>query len=733
MHRMEFHIKGMCCVDEIGQLKREVGPLVGGESSLSFDLLSNKMTILSSGSLPSSAQIMEAVARTGMEATPWKEQCARSSCEQQGNFWVLHGRFILSILSGILTLSGFLLQSYFQGGILPAPLDGKEGSLEIPRVSIALYLAAIVCGAWLVAPRAYHALLRLKPDMHLLMFVAVFGAVVIGQWLEAASVTFLFSLALYLESWSLCRARRAIISLLDISPTTARFLCPHDGDIQEKPAEEVPIGAIVLVRPGERVPLDGIITRGATSINQAPITGESMPVYKGEGDEVFAGTVNGENSFEFRSTRLASDTTVAHIIRMVEDAQSRRAPADQWVEKFARAYTPAMLFLAFAVFLIPPLTLSTPWSSSLYQALVLLVIACPCSLVISTPVTIVAGITSAARKGVLIKGGAYLEAPAKLKGIAFDKTGTLTEGQPAVQEIIPLGNHTEEELLSFAAALESHSTHPIARAIMKHAAGLGLEVLPARDFTVLPGQGAMGIIGTKTYWIGSHRLSHQLDHDDPQFNQMVARLEAAGHSLVVMWCEDHVCGAMSISDVVRKQAPGVIRELKKLGLNKIVMITGDNRQTAKSASAQLGVDEWHAELLPQDKAAVVAKLRGELGEIAMVGDGINDAPAMAVAGVSIAMGAAGSDTAIETADVALMADDLEKIPWLIRHSRKALRIIRQNILFSLGMKGAFVVLTFAGYASLWAAIAADMGASLTVIFNGLRLLRVSRGRDDASP
>lgn len=726
MNQMMFHIKGMSCVEEITQLKREVGPLVGGDLNLTFDLLSRKMTIRSVDTLPSKSQIMEAVARTGMGAIPWEEHCVQSRCPGGDGTWERHGRLILSALSGFLILAGFVMQAYLQGGIIAVLLDAEDSGISTPSVSIAFYLAATVCGAWYVAPRAFYALRRIRPDMNLLMLTAFCGAIAIRQWLEAASVAFLFSVALFLESWSVGRARRAIKALMDISPSTARYVCPHDGDIEEKPVEEVPPGAIVLVRPGEKVPLDGVITRGFTSINQAPITGEAMPVPKEEGDEVFAGTINGESSFEFRSTRQASDTTLAHIIRMVEDAQSRRAPAEQWVERFARLYTPTMMILALAVALVPPLAFSLPWATWFYQALVLLVIACPCSLVISTPVSIVAGLTSAARNGVLIKGGAYLEAPAHLRVIAFDKTGTLTRGQPAVQNIIPLDRHTEVELLERAAALEFHSTHPLARAILKHAGRMGLEVGPAGDFTVLPGQGARGTIGGHSYWIGSHRLLEQLDRNNPGFRHMAENLEDEGHSLVVIWCEDHVCGAMSIADGVRKEAASVIQELKELGVEKVIMMTGDNQRTAQKASSVLGIDEWHAELLPQDKVTLVGKLREEFGKVAMVGDGVNDAPAMAEADVSIAMGAMGSDAAIETADIALMADDLEKIPWLMRHSRKTLAVIKQNIVFSLGLKGAFVIMTFWGYASLWAAIAADMGASLLVIFNGLRLLRIGQ-------
>jgi Cd2+/Zn2+-exporting ATPase len=410
----------------------------------------------------------------------------------------------------------------------------------------------------------------------------------------------------------------------------------------------------------------------------------------------------------------------------VEEAQSRRAPAEQWVEKFARFYTPAMMLLAFLIAVVPPLMLQGDWAAWFYQALVILVIACPCSLVISTPVTIVAGLTSAARNGVLIKGGAYLEAPAHLKAMAFDKTGTITHGQPSIQQIIPMNGHTENDLLANAAAMEAHSTHPLARAILAHSASRGVDFTPAEDFTILPGQGAKGTISGRTYWIGSHRMLEQWDRENPRFHSMASRLEDAGHSLVVMWCEDHVCGLMSVADQVRSEAKSTIESLKELGIEKVVMITGDNQRTAEKVASLVGVDECSSELLPEDKVRIIADLKNKLGQVAMVGDGVNDAPAMAAASLGIAMGAMGTDAAIETADIALMSDDLSKLPWLVRHSRKTLRVIKQNVAFSMGMKAFFIALALEGIATLWGAIAADMGASLLVIFNGLRLLQTGR-------
>jgi Zn2+/Cd2+-exporting ATPase len=372
--------------------------------------------------------------------------------------------------------------------------------------------------------------------------------------------------------------------------------------------------------------------------------------------------------------------------------------------------------------LLPPILLAGNWSAWFYQALVILVIACPCSLVISTPVSIVAGLTSAARNGVLIKGGAYLEVPAKLKAIAFDKTGTLTLGAPVVQKVIPLNGHTEMELISRAAALEANSTHPLARAILSHAESLGIKFNPADEFSILPGEGAQGKIGDKFYWVGSHRMLDRLGEETPELHEMAVSLEDAGHSLVTMWCEDHVCGLISIADAVKPDSRAVIESLRQLGIEHVVMITGDNRRTSEEVAALTGIEEHHSELLPLDKVKTIRQLRERVGHVAMVGDGVNDAPAMAEASLAIAMGAMGTDAAIETADIALMSDELSRLPWLIKHSRKTMRVIKQNIIFSLGIKAVFISLAMAGLATLWGAIAADMGASLLVILNGLRLL-----------
>jgi Cd2+/Zn2+-exporting ATPase len=722
MKNVVFKIRGMDCAEEVAVLQRELGPLVGGEANLTFDVLNGKMTVRMPAETSSEEALRHAVRRTGMEAIPWQE----SQVAQPGEdtFWHRRGRFILCLVSALCLAGGFLWHALHHRSLLDA-LAAGDGSGEhiYPLVSMLLYLGSVVSGACYIVPKALYAARTFRPDMNLLMTVAVVGAIAIGEWFEAAAVAFLFALALLLESWSIGRARRAIKALMDLSPPTARCITPDNAAGIETAVEEVAVGATVLVRPGEKVPLDGVVINGTTAVNQAPITGESVPVPKGRGDEVFAGTINGDGAFTFRTTKPASDTTLARIIHLVEEAHARRAPSEQWVEKFARRYTPAMMALAILIATVPPLLFGGAWGVWFYEALVILVIACPCALVISTPVSIVAGLTAAAKGGVLIKGGAYLEAPARLRVIAFDKTGTLTYGHPIVQEVIPLNGHTERDLLARAAALEAHSTHPLARAILDKATSLGLTSTPAVNFTVLQGKGAEATIGGTRFWIGSHRLMEDLGVENAAFHEIAARLEDAGHSLVAISNEEHICGLLSVADRIRPSAPQVVRILKRLGIAKVVMLSGDNQGTAQAVATATGVDAYWAALLPEDKVRMVEELRQRFGPVAIVGDGVNDAPAMAAATVGIAMGAIGTDVAIETADIALMSDDLMKLPWLIRHARRTLAVIKQNIVFALGLKLLFIGLAAAGAATLWMAIAADMGASLLVIFNALRLLR----------
>ncbi len=719
-NKLAFKIIGMDCAEEVAILKSELSRLVESVEQLQFDVLSGKLIIDGASNL-SPEQIVQAVAKTGMRAEVWRDQ----SRPNESSFWQTYGRSILTTASGIFGFAGFVSHVAISGGF--AESLGSEGigiAHGVPAVSVILYLIGIVTGTWFVLPKAWRAVARLRPDMNLLMVVAVCGAAAIGEWFEAATVAFLFSVSLLLESWSFGRARRAIAALMKLASPVARIR-DESGQEKEVPPNEVNLGTVFVVRPGEKIPLDGKIVKGASAVNQAPITGESVPVDKSIGSDVFAGTINGDGVIEVESTKSAEDTTLAKIVRMVGDAQSQRSPSEQWVEKFARYYTPAVMAMALLVLVIPPLLFGGGWSIWLYRSLILLVIACPCALVISTPVSIVAALASAAKNGVLIKGGLFVEVPARMRAIAMDKTGTLTHGKPEVIDIVPLNQHNEIELLERAAALESHSDHPLAQAIVRKAVERNVVIPPAEDFEIIQGKGARGLVNGKFFWLGSHRYLEERGQETPEVHEQLESLQLAGRSIVVVGNEEHVCGFVSLVDTVRAETAGILAQLHAEGIEDVAMLTGDNWGTAKAIAKVVGIDSVYAELLPENKVEIIEALVKKYGQVAMVGDGVNDAPALARSSLGIAMGAVGTDAAIETADIALMSDDLSKLPWLIKHSKRTLSIIRQNITFSLGVKLLFVALTFSGYASLWTAIAADMGASLLVIANSLRLLRAA--------
>ncbi len=707
---IELRIHGMDCAEEVSLLKRELIPLLGDEDRLAFDLFNGKLTVDTSSMDVTQGSVLAAIERTGLKSEPWRDN---ESGRLEQSFWQRHQRLILTIVSGLFGFCGLLSQ-----------LSSVSEPEAIPVFSIVLYCVGIVAGLLMVLPKAWRALVSLRPDMNLLMSVAVIGAVLIGEWFEGATVAFLFSFSLLLESWSVGRARRAIASLMDLSPPTAH-LRDEFGMINDVEPAAVPVDSTVIVRPGEKIPLDGRVISGLSSVNQAPITGESVPVEKESGDNVFAGTINGDGLLEIETTKAADDTTLARIIKMVGDAGSKRAPSEKWVEKFAAVYTPAVMIVALLMLLIPPMAFGGEWSVWLYRSLVLLVIACPCALVISTPVSVVAALAAAARNGVLIKGGIFIELPAQLKAIAMDKTGTLTQGAPKVVDVVPMNGHDEDELLMRAGALELNSNHPLARAIVDEAKRRDLEIAPADNFETIQGKGAAGVIDGKPFWLGSHRYLEQRGQETPEVHELLEHMQEAGRTVVVIGNDEHVCGFITLADAIREETKEAIRQLHEAGVETVVMLTGDNEGTAKAIAAEAGIDEVHAELLPEDKVANVERLVEQHEFVAMIGDGVNDAPALARASLGLAMGAAGSDAAIETADIALMSDDLSRLPWLIHHSRRTLKIIHQNIAFSLAVKALFVILTFAGFASLWAAIAADMGASLLVIGNGLRLLHGS--------
>lgn len=724
-----FKIIGMDCAEEVATLRAALSSM-SGVVELSFDILNAKMTVEYAAAQLSPKDLSTAVAQTGLRAIPWQE--FQKSSPATG--WSRWARSAMTSASAGLLVAGMISQVAVNGW---RDLFGGQ-DLAMPVGARFLYCAAVVCGSWFVAPKAWNAALRLRPDMNLLMTIAVAGAVVIGEFAEAATVAFLFALSNALEAWSVGRARRAITALLALTPAKAYVLNFADeggrgtveqlgvnGQVREFDVTEVPVGSLLLVRPGQKFPLDGRITKGETTVNQAPITGESAPVSKSVGADVFAGTVNEDGTVEFVTTKRAGETTVARILQLVGEAQSKRSPSEQWVEKFARYYTPAVMALSFSVMLLPPLLLDGVWAKWFYEGLVLLVIACPCALVISTPVSIVAALASAARQGILIKGGVYVEAPAHLRAIAMDKTGTLTQGRPTVTEVVPLSGHDQAELVQIAAAIEARSEHPLARAVMAHATSLGVTSVPADDFQAIKGKGATARLNGKPVWIGSHRYLEERGQETLVLHKKLESWSAAGASAIIVGSDEHVCGLIAVADQVRSNAAESLAQLKSAGIEHIVMLTGDNRGTAYAVAQETGVDETYSELLPEEKVQAIEKLVARFERVAMVGDGVNDAPAMARATVAIAMGVTGTDVAIETADIALMGDDLSKIAWLVRHSRRTLRIIRQNIAASLAVKFIFVVLTLFGHGSLWAAIAADTGMSILVVFNALRLLRVT--------
>lgn len=717
-----LRVKGMDCAEEVTALKRDLSPLVGGESFLSFDLLNSRLVVRKAKDEVDLASILGAINRLGMSATLWQSDGSDQS--KRDNWLKLHMRGVLTAISALLIILAIGLHAYWHGSIGDALLAGDGGERHVFPWPVALmYALSVVAGAWFVFPKAWMSAKRFRPDMNLLMTIAVFGAIGLGEWLEAASVTFLFSLSLLLESWSVERARRATKALLDLAPPVARLLFP-DGKEKMVAVGDVEMGARFLIKPGERVPLDGLVKDGSSEVNQAPITGESLPVSKKPGEQVFAGTINGNGALEVECNKTADHSVLASIIRLVGEAHQKRAPSEQWVERFAHIYTPTVLVLALGVLLVPPLLMQGAWTEWFYRALVLLVIACPCALVISTPVSIVAALTAAARNGVLVKGGKYMELPAKLRAVAFDKTGTLTRGELSVSQVIPMNEHSEEQLLAIAAAIESRSEHPIARAIVSYANQRGVSFRSASQYETVQGKGAKARIDDELYWLGSHRFLEEQHQETTDVHDNLEELAQKGFTVIAVGNRTHVCGFIAVSDTLRAEARTIVSDLRSEGILSVSMLTGDNIGTARTIAAKVGVDEYFAELLPKDKVEKVAALVEKHGTVAMVGDGVNDAPALARATIGIAMGAAGSDAAIESADIALMTDDIARIPWLIHHSRRTLATVRVNIGFSIAVKMAFMVLTFVGYSSLWAAIAADMGASLLVIFNALRLLQL---------
>lgn len=698
MRKSTFTIEAMDCPTE-EQIIRNRFKGVKEVESLGFDLMNRRLTVFHHFS--DDAPLIAALKQIGMapsEALPETpgEEMAQGLGRRER--WRVGIALALALSSEIAAFA-----------------SGNERAWYV----IALAVSAVLLGGLKAFRKGIVALRTLTLNINFLMTIAVVGAMAIGEWPEAAVVIVLFEIAELIEGFSLDRARNAIRGLMAMAPDRA-FVRDASGNWVETDAASVQVGAIVRVRPGDRLPFDGEVTGGQSTVDQAPITGESVPVEKKPGDKVFAGTINHEGVLEFQVTNAYGHTTLDRIIQTVQEAQAKRAPTQRFVDAFARVYTPIVVVLALLVAVALPLILAQPFLPWLYKALVLLVIACPCALVISTPVTVVSGLASAARRGILIKGGVHLENGRKLRVIALDKTGTLTEGKPKVTDFHALHDREEERSKQIAASLDAHTDHPVARAISQYWQG---ERLPVEAFRSLFGKGVQGKIEGKTYFVGNHKLAEGNGVCCDHVHDVLYALQDQGKTAIVLTDEKEALAVFGVADTLRESSVQALRDLHSLGLTTL-MLTGDNEATARKIAHEAGIDEVRAELSPEDKLRSVEELQEQRGHVGMVGDGVNDAPALAKSEIGFAMGAAGTDTALETADVALMEDDLRKVPEFLRLSRKTAAVLTQNIVIALGIKAIFFGLALSGLATLWMAVFADMGASLVVVGNGLRLLRL---------
>jgi len=691
-----FRIEAMDCPTEQTLIQNKLGKLAGVQQ-LEFNLINRILGV--THDLPTTAPIIDAIKSLGMQADPIEEGVAPAEPPAKKHWWPL-------AVSGVGALGAEVL--HFTNAA--------------PTWVIALVaLISIFNGGLTTYKKGWIALKNLNLNINALMSIAVTGAILIGQWPEAAMVMFLFTVAELIEAKSLDRARNAISGLMQMTPEQATVR-QADGSWVEQDVKIIELGAIVRVRPGERIGLDGEVTSGQSTIDQAPITGESLPIEKTVGDKVFAGTINQAGSLEYKVTAAANNSTLARIIHAVEQAQGARAPTQRFVDTFAKVYTPAVFIFALGVALIPPLFMAGVWFDWIYRALVLLVVACPCALVISTPVTIVSGLAAAARKGILIKGGVYLEGGYKLDYLALDKTGTITHGKPVQTDYLSLFPNMEDSAPGLAASLAGRSDHPVSLAIANAAVDKNLTVHTVDNFEALAGRGVKGEINGEVYYLGNHRLVEELNLCSPALEEKLFALEKQGKSVVLLLDKSGPLALFAVADTVKDTSREAIQQLHDLGI-KTLMLTGDNTHTAKAIADQVGIDQAQGDLLPTDKLQAIEALYAKGHRVGMVGDGINDAPALARSEIGFAMAAAGTDTAIETADVALMDDDLRKIPAFIQLSRRTSSILKQNIALALVIKAIFLAVTFLGMATMWMAVFADMGVSLLVVFNGLRLLR----------
>ena len=709
----------MDCAEEVALLRGALSKL-DGLGSLSFNVVQARMSVEYDAGRLDAVKIEHAVETTGMHCEAWTDDAAQ---DKRG--WSRES--ILTLISGLCLAIGMAWEAAHTGDILTSLLVHDHSHHHAPGGALLFFLLAIVAGATPALPKAVGALRQLRPDMNLLMMLSLTGACVLGEWTEAGTLSFLFALAGRLEHWSMGRARDAIRQLLNMAPHEATVL--HGGTEHGKQdhgehehrvlASEVKIGARVRVRPGERVPCDGNVVRGSSFVNQALITGESVPAPKMTGDAVFAGTMNESGVLDIETSREHSDTTLARMVRMVEQSQARRAPAEQFVERFTRHYTPFVFLLAFGVMALPPLLGYGAWSKWFYEGMVILLISCPCALVISTPVSIVAALTALARRGVLVKGGAFLEEAARVRAFVFDKTGVLTLGKPEVRRVTPLGGRTLEEVLERLVSLELSSEHPIARAVVDYARRQGVHALPAAGFRTIVGRGIESEAG---FWAGSAQLLRESGRMEG-LQAEIGRLSESGEAVFACGQGSEVWALVAVADPIRSEAESVTRSLRSLGVEQILILTGDTRENSVAVARLVGADELRTDQLPGDKAARIRELRGEFKHVAMAGDGVNDAEALSSASLGVSLGMSGSDVAREISDVVLMSGNLRSLPFLRRHAQKTMAIVKQNIGFALGMKALFLIAAMAGVATLWMAVAADMGATFAVTLNGLRLLR----------
>ena len=706
-----YRVQGFTCANCAGKFEKNVKQLSGVEDA-KVNFGASKIAVYGNATIE---ELEKAGAFENLKVTPEKsarqasQEVKEDTKEDKVPFYKKHSTLLYASL-----LIAF--------GYLSSYVNGEENI-----VTTLLFLASMFIGGLSLFKVGLQNLLRFEFDMKTLMTVAVIGGAIIGEWAEVAIVVILFAISEALERFSMDRARQSIRSLMDIAPKEA--LVRRNGQEIMIHVDDIAVGDIMIVKPGQKIAMDGVVVSGYSAVNQAAITGESVPVEKTVDNEVFAGTLNEEGLLEVEITKLVEDTTISKIIHLVEEAQGERAPSQAFVDKFAKYYTPIIMIIAALVAIVPPLFFDGSWETWIYQGLAVLVVGCPCALVISTPISIVSAIGNAAKKGVLVKGGVYLEEMGALKAIAFDKTGTLTKGVPAVTDYNVLNKQiNEKELLSIITALEYRSQHPLASAIMKKAEeeNITYSDIQVEDFSSITGKGIKGIVNGTTYYIGSPKLFKELltNDFDKDLEQNVTTLQNQGKTAMIIGTEKEILAVIAVADEVRESSKEILQKLHQLGIKKTIMLTGDNKGTANAIGGQVGVSDIEAELMPQDKLDFIKQLRSEYGNVAMVGDGVNDAPALAASTVGIAMGGVGTDTALETADVALMGDDLRKLPFTVKLSRKTLNIIKANITFAIAIKLIALLLVIPGWLTLWIAILSDMGATLLVALNGLRLMRV---------